>query len=133
MRTISAFFAIVIASLKPLLSIVLIFNCVTKPVFPIVKSAPFEYEIEFPLYLLIPSKTEIAESSSAANLQFPSGLVLSEANAPIMAMCCPSFFKGRRFPSFLRSTIDFFAISKAASFISLLPVISSSLLRSQYL
>ena len=33
----------------------------------------------------------------------------------------------------LRSTIDFFAISKAAAFISLLPVISSSLLRSQYL
>ena len=81
----------------------------------------------------MPSSTEIAVLSSAAILQLPNGLVLSDAKAPIRAIFCPSFFRGSKLLLFFNNTIDFLAMSSAALLISSLPVISFSLSRLQYL
>jgi hypothetical protein len=85
-----------------------------------------------PLKACNPSNTDTAVLFSAAILQLPSGLFLSAAKGPIKAIFCPSFFRGSKLFLFFNKTIDFLAISRAASLISLLPVISFSLFDDPY-
>ena len=70
---------------------------------------------------------------SAASLQFPRGLVLSEASAPITAMFFPFLASGKTLFSFFNKTIDFLARSSTSLKLLWLPITDASRASSQYL
>ena len=63
----------------------------------------------------IPSSTDTAEPVTAWARQLPSGASLSAARGPITAIVFAALSRGSRPPSFLRSTIDLRATSRAAA------------------